>query len=375
MFSVENETGLPHLTFSKAAYYGAIFDVLVVRGTFDFAEGEERMALAEEPDSLVFGDEYVGPVEEQPLAAALKRAGDLLLVKPGTDVVVLGEAEAPEGQPCTEWTASVRVGSLASRARLLGPRRFERQWGRWNLSSPEPIARVPLDYRLAFGGHFIVPGQVLADGETRYLTKGDNPAGCGWLPSEAELSKLTREVRPYFDAQVDERSELSAPQIEHPDHPITRPTQYAPAHGFGPVARWASTRTRYQGTMDAKWREERFPAVPDDFDPRFYQCASSGLIADPPLRGDELIHLDGVLAEGPRSMRLPGLDLVGLIKRAGAEPEAFELTLDTVEIDLERRKVGLVWRECFARKAQVEWSWLGFMPEKDASEERTVAHG
>lgn len=351
MIPIGNDTGHPHFFFEKMGQRRESFDVLVVRGTYDFPEGADpilRPAEVQEP--ICFADEYAGPVEENPLAAVLAREGDLVLHKPSTDIHVVGTARAPGGRAVTDWVASVRVGGVHKRVRLLGRRRFEKRLGGWRLTDPEPITALRLDYRLAFGGAFTVPATLSKSGQPAYLTKQDNPAGRGWLPDERDLAQVPDDVRPYFEAQVQGIDQLDAPQIEDPDDPIRKPTQRAPAQGLGPIARWWAPRIDRTGTFDARWQAERSPGYPDDFDPRFFQSAHPDLVCPRYLEGDEGITLEGLLPEGTFSMRLPGRGLVAGCLRESGETTKGRMQLDTVAIDLDRRIVSLVWRGAFHRR-------------------------
>lgn len=350
MIAIANGTGHPHFFFEKIAQHREPFDVLVVRGTYDFPE--ERGAFvqyAEVQHPICFADEYAGPVAENPLAAVLARDGDLVIHKPSTDIHVIGTAHAPGGRPTTDWIASVSVGSVHKRVRLLGPRRFERRLTGWRLTDPTPIASLRLDYRRAFGGAFTVPGAVLESAQPEYLTKPDNPAGCGWLPDDEDLKRISEEARPYVEAQVNALEHLAAPQIEGPDDPIRRPTQRSAAEGFGPVARWCAPRIDRAGTYDQTWRDERSPGYPDDFDPRFFQSAHPDLVSPTYLQGDEVVRLENLLPEGTVTMHLPGRVLVAIAERESGEINGGRMQLDTVTIDLDQRRVSLVWRGAFNR--------------------------
>jgi hypothetical protein len=212
------------------------------------------------------------------------------------------------------------------------------------------VTSVGLDYRHAFGGAFTVPGSVLEGGQPVYVTKRDNPAGCGWLPDDQDLARIPEAARPYVDAQVNALERLDAPQIESPDDPIRRPTQRSAAQGLGPVARWCSPRIDHAGTYDQRWRDERSPGYPDDFDPRFFQSAHPDLVSPSYVQGDESVTLEGLLPEGTVRMRLPGRVIVAVCERESGEINGGRMQLDTVTIDLDERRVSLLWRGAFNRQ-------------------------
>jgi hypothetical protein len=91
--------------------------------------------------------------------------------------------------------------------------------------------------------------------------------------------------------------------------------------------------------------------VPADFDDRFNQCASPGLIADPPLRGGEEVKLlNLVRGGGPTLFTLPRVAVEIEFRPKDAEPESFRPHIDTVLIDLmgftpgQAIAVEMVWR-------------------------------
>lgn len=369
MAQVRNETDLPCCFFEKVAREREIFDVMVVRGTFDFGERGGDILFAEEQEPLVDADEHEGPVETDPLAAVLAREGDLIIHKPSTDVHVIGKARPHGGRPVTDWIASVTVGPVEKSVRLTGPRWFERSMGGFRLTPASPTDGVELDYRSALGGTFRVPGSLLPDGQDAYLMKEDNPAGTGWLPDEQMLRTVSKEARPYFEAQVDAAERLVAPQIEHPGEPIRSPFARTAAQGLGPIARWWSPRTRYAGTYDARWFAKKYPALPDDFDPRFYQSAHPDLVCPRYLRGNEGIVLDGLVSQGRVSMRLPAvLILAGFIRQSG-EAGGGRLELDTVIVDLDDRRVSLVWRGAFHKRDPIAEISIGLFGMDESAAE------
>lgn len=94
---IENHTGLPHLLYEKTTPAGVPMDILVIRGTFDFAQGL-AMPLSADQSAIVLGDRFDGPIATFPLQAVIAEEGDLLLGKPGTDVLLQGSVHSAEGQ-------------------------------------------------------------------------------------------------------------------------------------------------------------------------------------------------------------------------------------------------------------------------------------
>lgn len=363
MTQIDNRSGLPHAWFEKLGPGGQTFDVLAVRGTFDFAAHGQRLTLATQQTPIVFGDEYIGLPEDNPLKSVLSREGDLVLFKPATDVYLTGTAQAEHHALTAEWLAAMRVGPVRKGLRLHGSRYFERRMGGWRLTPAELTTAVPLDYRKSFGGSYSTLASESASPEHVY--KLDNPAGCGWLPDANALSELSKPARKQIAALISGIKRLDAPQIESPDCPVTHPSQASAAQGFAPLARWCEPRLRHAGTYDDAWREQVYPDLPDDFDPRFYQSAPPDLICDGHLDGDEPVMLAGLLPEGRAEMRLPGLVVLASTTGASGRKRAGNLVLDTVALDLDARQATLVWRGTFDRTDAVREIAVGAIRAPD----------
>jgi hypothetical protein len=329
---VRNLSGFAHFSAQKMAP-GRIFkDVLVVRGTFELDERELRVASEQEPVRLADRHRPGKPASR----ATLLSAGDLHLDKPGADVIVTGTAHTPGSRALQRWSCSVAIAAgTRSLAQLTleatGPRSYvHRRLGGWRLEEPAPTVEVPITYELSFGGAF-----TRSNGTT--MVYPDNPAGVGFVDIDA----------------LDPAVPLSGPQWQHPEAPLSRLGEFGALAGLGPVARSWAARARFAGTYDAAWRdrserEARERKVPDyapDFSSAFFHAAHPSLRTERPLRGNERVLLHGLLAEQPRfEFTLPGFAmLVEILPRNGG-PRSERMTLDTVDVDIDSKTVGLVWR-------------------------------
>ncbi|MBU9845841.1 DUF2169 domain-containing protein [Rahnella sp. FRB 231] len=68
MIELQNYTPFPHMTFEKYGVYGALFDVIVFRGTFRLKGSGLLADLAEDQRPLVMADEY----HDDPQTSSLK---------------------------------------------------------------------------------------------------------------------------------------------------------------------------------------------------------------------------------------------------------------------------------------------------------------
>ncbi|MBY4871251.1 DUF2169 domain-containing protein [Burkholderia sp. Bp9017] len=347
MAAVENHAGLPHAWFPKIGAGGHTFDVLVVRGTFDLGLNGARPTRAVRQEPVVDGDKYDEPRGDDPVRSMLIQPGDRVLYKPQTDIFVTGRAHAPDGQPASSWVAGLQLADHQASFRLYGPRRFVKRWLGWRVTDAAPVTEVLLSYENAFGGAYAIP--LNQSGVIARIHKPDNPVGCGWLPDAEVLDTLPPDERKVMAAAVAGVRELPAPQIEDPAVPLNSPLQQVSPAGCGPLAPWWSPRVQRQGTLDGTWLETRYPAVPDDFDASYYQVAHPHLTIPYHLNCTEQLRLTNLLPESLYESQLPGWTVMAVATYAdGGSDVAFPI-VDTVSIDLDKRRLSLVWRTCFDR--------------------------
>ena len=263
-----NETPFAAVGFGDLHRDGMTMAVVCVRATYNLsAEGSLSLSGSQE---IMYSDVYADQTEFAPLL----HASDLIGYKPAADVTVLGYAHAPGGKPAESWTVAIGVGRYGAALRVHGPRQWEPTLKRlrptWKLGPSEPVARVPLDYRLASGGRYA--GDPEGDSDRRNLI-GPGLLHPDWTPHG----------RP-----------LRAPQIDSEDAPVGDPFGRPEPQGFGPVPPFWRWREQHMGTRDETWQRHRLPQPPSDFDYRSEQVAHPNLVLSR-LVGDETVALRGLL--------------------------------------------------------------------------------
>ncbi|MBL9023825.1 MAG: DUF2169 domain-containing protein [Myxococcales bacterium] len=328
--SLDNQTPFRVFQFDKMGPGRRFFDVVAIKGSFQLAPG--RLQEAESITPFRLCDEAW--VSDDPERSSLRYAGDLLLVKTTTDVLLSGCVHAPRGEPCQEWEAGVLVhGGGESLARsvltVTGPREFRySHLGGWVLSDSVAATSVPIRYEIAYGGPR--NGSFDAPDCRRRPAFRANPSGTGETLSEP-----------------DRREPIPAPQWMRPTERPSRLNRPIVPVGFGPIARHWSSRSVLGGTYDASWRARAHEGVidyPADFDPRFFQCAPKELQTTRYLRGNEWLALSSAAAGfGQLATQLPGLAIGAQLETATRMGRVLA-PLDTVTVDLDRGVVDLVWR-------------------------------
>jgi len=335
----DNYTRFCHFHGQKMGKGRDYSDIVVVRATFDLEPG--RIELAAQQSPIVLADRYHDTDDAS--RSSLLCPGDLILGKPTTDLIVTGTARTKDGRPRPRWECSVdvhRSGTPLLDAKLIatGPRRFvHRALRGFRLDDPEPTHEVPIRYEHAYGGWY-----ESANGAVVYRT---NPAGKGV----------------YDERTLDKSMSYEGPQWELVGSPVTSMNSDSPLAGFGPVARMYAARLAFGGTYDAAWRARAFEEAarglpidyPPDFDMRFFQCAAPALIAPAELRSGDVVRLTGLTEGGEVSFEIPDARPVAAVKARDLAWHEEPMALDLVHVDIDAKKVFLVWRMSLAQDRRI----------------------
>lgn len=301
-----------------------------------------RLTLSEEQEELVESDQLDDPANMQ--YGEVLAETDYLVWKPTTDVVVLGRAWSPRGKQAWHLDCEVRVGPYHKVVRVFGNRRvIARPLRGYALSDPEPFESIPLGYRYAYGG-------VACDRDGTVLPYFPNPIGRGFA----------------IKGGFEDESNLSVPNLEDPHTPLTSDTlvldrfeawEHAPRPAslgwtrrtFYPRYTYAGVLPEYleaarKNALEMARKDPRCADMPIPvMDYRVYQGASEGLWSKK-LAGNEPFTLTYLDPDTPRfEAALPGKVPV-LTLDLGAGPRELEPNLHTVVIDMDRKRVLLVWR-------------------------------
>ena len=219
---------------------------------------------------------------KEPLDAGLPKArGEFL---------VYGSAYKPAALMSQPLLVEVSVGEVSKRLAVFGDRQFDFLTG---ISAPKPFSSMPITRENAFGGEGFA----------------DNPLGKGFCEIPADLA-----------TGVSARWPL--PNIETPERLfIQRGDSVAPA-GFWALSPDAPARACLLGRFDQHWEKNRWPHLPLDTAPDFFQAAPLDQRLPGYWRGDEKIVLRNLHPQAERlESALPGLRARCFIHRAGGEME------------------------------------------------------
>jgi hypothetical protein len=301
---------------------------VTVKATFKLGK---TLEVAAEQVPLVYADEYWG----EPGQSSLKYASELHLTKPSTDIVMTGEACAPDKRPVSYLDVMLAVGDRKKVVRVFGDRRWINGILGLRISPPIPFESMPLVYERAFGGvHEIDPDK------QKILFEAHNPVGKGF---KGRRSK--KELKGSW-----------LPNLEDPERLITKPSDQPAPACFGYVAPSWEPRKSFAGTYDEVWQQKRAPYLPEDFDNRFFNSAHPDLIFNDYLTGGEPVSITNMSPNGPLKFELPVCDIEAAVRIAG-RTENPPLNLETVLIEPNESLLSMLWRaalQCNKKTLKVE---------------------
>ncbi|WHZ21853.1 MAG: hypothetical protein OJF47_000965 [Nitrospira sp.] len=281
-------------------------------------DSNRRLALAEKQWPVNLAGECWGDPEH----SSYKYEPETAFIKPSTDVVLIGQAYAPNAR-ATEVNVTLRVGPVEKTVRVIGDRYWVKRCGMVWITKPEPFERIPLTYERAFGGW----DRSHPDPE-RHSFESRNPVGTGFRYKKGTFEEGIR-----------------LPNLEDPQHPIKNTRSKVPPAGFGFTSPNWQPRAAYAGTYDEKWMKERMPLLPKDFDRRFFNAASSGLISPQYLKGNEPVSIENASPNGRLSFNLPGVPSPECrVQLRGGSDRHLQSHLDTVIINTDDNVLFLIWR-------------------------------
>jgi hypothetical protein len=288
----------------------------IVRATFD-VDARGQVSLAGEQLPVNFAGELYGEAGQ----SSYRIEPETAFFKPATDVVLVGHAHAPR-RGTTYVDLELRVGPVGKWVRVWGDRHASgsRAGG---VTDPAPFEVIPLTFERAFGGWDRTP-----EDPGHHGCEPRNPVGVGFRTKHGAV----REGDPW-------------PNLEDPYDPIRSVGRAGKPAGFGFVSPDWQPRAALAGTYDEAWTASRSPLLPTDFDRRFFNAASEGMVTAEYLHGNEPVLVRQATPEGHWAFHLPGVarPQCRVVTRMG-DDRLLDANLDTVIVDADARQVVLLWR-------------------------------
>jgi hypothetical protein len=293
--------------YALTARNGATFLRIVLKGAFDI-DRTGRVALSDVQPPIVLADEYW----REPATSSVKYESELILGKPGADLVVHGEACAPGDRPVTKMMIGLAYeGRWLKRLQVAGDREWVRGVVGWMPSAAQYFKRIPVVYDRAFGG------------------------------SDEVGSEPRNRIGVGYASRLDAVEGMPLPNIEWPDQLLDSPSKRPTPAGLGVVSRNWLPRMQYAGTYDEQWLEHDFPLLPADFDERYFHSVASDQWIAPPRGGEEVL-LDGMSPEGQIHFALPSCDVPVQLCYDGSRLDG-AMRPETVLVDAVKRTCTITW--------------------------------
>jgi hypothetical protein len=290
--------------------------VVVVKGTFDVEQGS-IVAPSDMQEPVVATDVHYG----DPAITSIRYECEFSPVKPRADLIVNGTAFSPAGKPVVEVTASIEFGGSRKDIRVVGDRKWEATLRGFKASTPVPFVSMPIVFERAFGGADRSHGD-----PTKHGFELRNLVGLGFHRN-SESSTIEGKA---------------LPNLEDPRSPIGKWSDTPAPVGFGVISRGWRPRVDYAGTYDERWLSERFPFLPSDFDPRYFQSAPTDQQV-PFFRGGESVRCLNMSPRGPFEAVVPSFDVPIVFRFKDGDVPATP-NLDTLIVEPTGGRILAIWR-------------------------------
>ncbi len=271
---------------------GQLRATLIVKATFTLVDGGPMRLVS--PAPLASTDEFAGGDSQRSILVP----SDLVPYRPRGEVIFVGHAHAPNGNPCASLTARLVVAGartmIDKSIHVFGERVLLDDA---QTSQPVPFTRMPVVY------------------ERTAQSAEENPIGMPRAPG------------------------APAPNL-------VDPADSTSAAGFGAIAPHWPARRRMLRALDPNAVAVPVPEIPDAFAWSYFQAA-------PPdqrcafFEGNEWLSLDGLHPDkGHFQSQLPGVRAAARLYTSSAMTtyREFPLVADTLFVDGDRSLVCLVWR-------------------------------
>lgn len=289
-------------------------------------------------------------VDDQPTPLGLLPRDDLPRPAGIFELLLLGQAHAPAGEPTEQMTVALELGRERREMTVFGDRVWQGEGAEARISAAEPFLTMPLTPERAFGGTVVVE---VDEGSEVEVSHPQNPGGRGFDPAEqvAQIAELLRPPEGF--PRHDPLRRL--PNLEDPEQRVQgwddapEPLCWAPWPLFsGPQGVRAAARLLAGGGEELLADPRRLAAL---LGSEMFLRAHPCWLMHRPAAGAWLL-LEGLtpgMARGERlalALALPELRVLGDLQ-CGETARTLELEPQTLVVLPEERGLYLVYRAEF----------------------------
>ena len=207
---------------------------IIVKGSFRLVPDGVVDPIATWTEGLPISGDRFAEGDDDRVGACL-HPSDLAERKLSAEIMVVGHAYAPRGEPVTELPILVKLGAFSKMLRVIGKRLWTDGIVR-AITEPQPFTKMALGWDNAFGGPDF----------------DENPAGKGIAGHELPNLELAGDV-------LRSRSDRPKPAGLGPINPVWKARASKVGKEYG--AKWAAERKPFR-SVDFDWRH--FSAAPPD---------------------------------------------------------------------------------------------------------------
>ncbi len=280
---------------------GKLALTVVCRATFVLTPIEAELAADQDPPN-----EEDTHWNDDP-SRSLSAPSDVAPLKLRADVILVGNAFAPRGEPVRSLVARLCVGEIDKSIEVFGERSFTPEGA---IREGARFTRMPLRWERTAGG-----------------PETSNPVG------------MRLDVKDTYGA-------TAIPNLQPLGLHLQQIGDHLPPVGFGPIAPSWPSRREHIGHRAGDWPSPRWmdQPLPPDLDPAYFNAAPRDQQIES-LRDDERIILENLHPSHPRLVTsLPGLRPRARVERRGKADEEVMMRADTLWIDTDRGICTLTWR-------------------------------
>ena len=176
--ALTNETGFPATLARAQLFYRDLFlATVVVKAAFDVLDDGTVRAVPADAQL---------PVSEKDVTTDLGTLdGDIVPIKPGCDLALLGHARSPRADRGVDrLTLEIAVGRFRRSIAVFGDRAWVEGVRAPRITDPVPFTSIPLTYEHSYGGKARVRGKLEAPYAQNGTGRGHGPAEPACYPPD-----------------------------------------------------------------------------------------------------------------------------------------------------------------------------------------------
>ena len=330
MWEIENKTPFKAEAGFQRTMEGKELWIVVIKACFDI-QPAGRLDISENQQEIFHAPVY----NFEPGSSSVKYDSDFVIKKPATDVILNGQAWSEKGR-VTRLEAAMQVGSVNKELVVTG----DRTWRGDILNTKSlimPFKSMPIVYERTYGGT-----DTTHKNTKKHQSFPANPVGTGFALKASGLRGK------------------KVPNIRYKNRRFLK--KNSPA-GFGIISRYWEPRISFGGTYDDKWKKERKPFLPEDYDLKYNQQTPEDQQVKGYIKGGEPVLLKNLHPDGTLSFNIPGIDVLCKTRLDGAyikqNPDIY-----TIIIEPDENRLIMVWHtalECHKKDHLIEKTIIEYL--------------